>query len=325
MKRIVFIVLIAGPALAALPFFLRDEAPRPYQGWVEADTLFIGAESVGRLAAVDVEEGGTVAADAPLFRLDTENEEAAVSAARAALARSEAELDLAEAAQKRPEEIDVLRASEREAVAQLELSKQELARTRSLVAKGTATQASLDVAVATEAANRASLDSARSQITLATLPAREQAVRQARESVEAAKAEFASAEAALAKRAVSAPAAGSIERLYYRLGEVVPAGRPIVALLPPENIRIRFFVPETEIARLSLGQPIRVTCDACEPSDARISFIAMEAEFTPPVIYSMEERAKLVYRVDAIPAEPAKLRPGQPVDVLPGPRTGAGS
>ncbi|MCJ9744915.1 HlyD family secretion protein, partial [Neorhizobium sp. SHOUNA12A] len=134
------------------------------------------------------------------------------------------------------------------------------------------------------------------------------------------KADLASAQAALARRSVSAPAAGSIETLYYRNGEVVPAGRPIVALLPPENVRIRFFVPETEIARLSLGQPVHVTCDACRPSDAKVSFIARNAEYTPPEIYSLEERAKLVYRVEAIPTDPKALRPGQPVDVLPGPR-----
>ncbi|UIY28771.1 HlyD family efflux transporter periplasmic adaptor subunit [Neorhizobium galegae] len=131
---------------------------------------------------------------------------------------------------------------------------------------------------------------------------------------------LASAQAALARRSVSAPATGSVETLYYRTGEVVPAGRPIVALLPPENVRIRFFVPETEIARLSLGQPIRVTCDACRPTDAKVSFIAKTAEYTPPEIYSLEERAKLVYRVEAIPADPKALRPGQPVDVAPGPR-----
>lgn len=320
MRRILVIVLVAGAALAALPFLFSENRPRPYQGWVEADTLFVGAESAGRLTALDVAEGGNVSPGAPLFKLESASEEAAVAAARAALARSQAELDLAEAAQKRPEEIDVLHASEREAVARLELAKQDLDRTRVLVERGTATQASLDTAVATEAANSAALDSVRSQITLANLPARDEQLRQAREAVAAAKADLASAEAALSRRSVAAPAAGSIETLYYRLGEVVPSGRPIVALLPPENIRIRFFVPETEIARLSLGQTIRVTCDACEPSDAKISFISSTTEYTPPEIYSLEERAKLVYRVEAIPADPKSFRPGQPVDVSAGAR-----
>ncbi|KGD92006.1 HlyD family efflux transporter periplasmic adaptor subunit [Rhizobium sp. YS-1r] len=320
MKRILAVALVAAAALAVLPFLLAESGDRAYQGWVEADTLFIGAESAGRLTALDVAEGEDVAAGAPLFRLDASSEEAAVAAARAALARSQAELDLAEAAQKRPEEIDVLRASEREATARLELAKQDLDRTRVLVERGTATQASLDTAIATEAANRASLDSVRSEITLANLPVRDEQLRQAREAVAAAKADLASAEAALAKRSVAAPAAGSIETLYYRLGEVAPSGRPIVALLPPENVRIRFFVPETEIARLALGQVIRVACDACEPSDAKISFISGTTEYTPPEIYSLEERAKLVYRVEAIPADPKSFRPGLPVDVSAGAR-----
>ncbi|UIK04299.1 HlyD family secretion protein [Neorhizobium galegae] len=320
MRRILVIVLLAGATLAALPFLLADRAPRPYQGWVEADTLFIGTETTGRLTKLDVAEGQATEAGAPLFKLDSLSEEAAVAAASAALAQSQAALDLAQAAQKRPEEIDVLRASEREATARLDLAEQDLDRTRVLVERGTSTRANLDTATATEAANRAALDNVRSQIILAALPARDETLRQARESVAAAKADLTSAEAALARRSVSAPATGSVETLYYRTGEVVPAGRPIVALLPPENVRIRFFVPETEIARLSLGQPIRVTCDACRPTDAKVSFIAKTAEYTPPEIYSLEERAKLVYRVEAIPADPKALRPGQPVDVAPGPR-----
>jgi HlyD family secretion protein len=319
MKRVLAIIILAGAALAALPFLIADKPPRPYQGWVEADTLFIGTETTGRLTKLDVTEGQAIEAGTPLFKLDSSSEEAAVSAARATLAQSQAALDLSEAAQKRPEEIDVLRASEREATARLDLAEQDLDRTRVLVERGTSTRANLDTATATEAANRAALDNVRSQIILAALPARDETLRQARETVAAARAELASAEAALARRSISAPAAGSIETLYYRTGEVVPAGRPIVALLPPENVRIRFFIPETEIARLSLGQPIRVACDACRMTEAKVSFISKTAEYTPPEIYSLEERAKLVYRVEAIPSDPKALRPGQPVDVLPGP------
>jgi HlyD family secretion protein len=232
MKRIFVIALLAGIALAALPFLFAEKSPRPYQGWVEADTLFIGAEGTARLEKLAVEDGRAITAGTPLFKLESAGEEAVVAAARAALARSQAELELAEAAQKRPEEIDVLRASEREAIARLALSEQELGRTRSLATRGTATQASLDVAIATETANRAALDSVRSQITLANLPAREQNLRQAKEAVAAAEADLASAEAALARRSVAAPAAGSIETVYYRVGEVVPAGRPVVASSP---------------------------------------------------------------------------------------------
>jgi HlyD family secretion protein len=320
MKRILIVALVAAAALAALPLLFSDRSQRAYQGWVEADTLFIGADTSGRLVKLDVVEGQATAPGSPLFSLDSRSEEAAVGSARASLARLQAELELAEAAQKRPEEIDVLRASEREAIARLELAAQELDRTRVLVQRGTATKADLDTATATEAANRAVLDNVRGQITLANLPARIETLRQSREAVAVAKADLAAAEAALSRRFVSAPATGSIETIYYRAGEVVPAGRPIVALLPPENIRVRFFVPETELALFSLGQPIRVACSACQPTDATISFISKNAEYTPPVIYSLDERAKLVYRVEAIPTDPTALRPGQPVDVTAGAR-----
>ncbi|CCM76058.1 HlyD family secretion protein [Rhizobium mesoamericanum] len=318
MKRILIVVIVAAAVVAALPFLFYDNTQRVYQGWVEADTLFIGADTSGRVVKLDVAEGQEVAPSAPLFSMDSQSEEAAVGAARASLARLQAELELAEAKQKRPEEIDMLHASEREAVARLELASQDLDRTRVLVERGTATKATLDTATATEAANRAVLDNVRSQITLANLPARIETLRQSREAVAAAKADLASAEAALGRRFVSAPATGSIETIYYRTGEVVPAGRPIVALLPPENIRIRFFVPETEIALLSLGQSIRVACNNCQATEAKISFIAKTVEYTPPVIYSLEERAKLVYRIEAIPTDPNALRPGQPVDVSAG-------
>ncbi|RDJ10481.1 HlyD family secretion protein [Rhizobium grahamii] len=320
MKRLLIVAIVAAAALAALPLLFSDKSQRAYQGWVEADTLFIGADTSGRVVKLDVAEGQAIAPGEPLFSLDSQTEEAAVGSARASLARLQAELELAEAAQKRPEEMDMLRASEREAVARLALASQDLDRTRVLVERGTATQARLDTATATEAANRASLDNVRSQITLGNMPARVEMLRQARQAVAAAKADLASAEAALARRFVAAPAVGSIETIYYRAGEVVPAGRPIVALLPPENVRIRFFVPETEIALFSLDQSIRIACNACQPTDAKISFISKTVEYTPPVIYSLEERAKLVYRVEAIPADPKALRPGQPVDVTAGAR-----
>lgn len=320
MKHILMVAVVAGAALAALPLLFSDKSQRAYQGWVEADTLFIGADTSGRVVKLDVAEGQAIAPGTPLFSLDSQTEEAAVGAARASLARLQAELELAEAKQKRPEEIDMLHASEREALARLELAAQDLDRTKVLVERGTATQARLDTATATEAANRAALDNIRSQITLGNLPARIEMLRQSRQAVAAAKADLASAEAALARRFVAAPATGSIQTIYYRIGEVVPAGRPIVALLPPENIRVRFFVPETEIARFALGQSIRVACDACQPTDAKVSFISSQAEYTPPEIFSLEERAKLVYRVEAIPAAPTALRPGQPVDVTAGAR-----
>ena len=124
------------------------------------------------------------------------------------------------------------------------------------------------------------------------------------------------AQTRLARRNAHSPADGTIEQIYYRPGETVPAGRPVVALLPPGNLKIRFFAPQAVLPELKYGDAIGVTCDGCDTGlTAKISFIARSAEFTPPVIYSQEERAKLVFLIEARPDHPEKFRVGQPVTV----------
>jgi len=109
---------------------------------------------------------------------------------------------------------------------------------------------------------------------------------------------------------------GSVQQIYYRPGELVPAGRPVVSLLPPGNIKIRFFVPETALAKVALGQAVSIRCDGCKADvPAKVTFISRSSEFTPPVIYSLDERSKLVYLIEARTETPGDLRVGQPVDV----------
>jgi len=120
----------------------------------------------------------------------------------------------------------------------------------------------------------------------------------------------------LARRRALSPAAGSIQEVYFRPGETVPMGRPVAALLPPSNLKIRFYAPETKLAAIKIGETVTVSCDACSAGlTAKVTFIAQSAEFTPPVIYSMEERAKLVFLIEARPDNPEKFRVGQPVSV----------
>ncbi len=121
----------------------------------------------------------------------------------------------------------------------------------------------------------------------------------------------------LQRRRAFAPAAGIIQQVYYRPGETVPAGRAVVSMLPPPNLKIRFFVPEQKLALIKDGDSITVRCDNCQGDmTAKVSFIAASAEFTPPVIYSLEERSKLVYLIEARPTHPENFRLGQPVDVV---------
>jgi HlyD family secretion protein len=131
-----------------------------------------------------------------------------------------------------------------------------------------------------------------------------------------AKANLAWSETRLARRNAYSPADGTIQQVYYRPGETVSAGKPVLALLPPQNLKLRFFAPEPLLPEIKYGETVTVSCDGCEKGlTAKVSFIARSAEYTPPVIYSLDERAKLVFLIEARPVEPEKFRVGQPVTV----------
>ena len=138
---------------------------------------------------------------------------------------------------------------------------------------------------------------------------------------DAAVAEMAAAKAALAQAAwrleqksVAAPVSGLVQDTFFVIGEWVPAGRPVASLLPPGNVKARFYVPETVVASLGIGRPLEIRCDGCQPLDAKVSYVSSQAEYTPPVLYSKDSRAKLMFLVEARLAN-APLRPGQPIDV----------
>lgn len=138
----------------------------------------------------------------------------------------------------------------------------------------------------------------------------------ARANLQQAQANLAWSQTRSARRRALSPASGSIQEVYFRPGETVPPGRPVIALLPPSNLKVRFYVPETELAAIKIDQTVTVACDSCEKGlTAKVSFIARSAEYTPPVIYSLEERAKLVFLVEARPEHPDKFRVGQPITI----------
>jgi HlyD family secretion protein len=145
----------------------------------------------------------------------------------------------------------------------------------------------------------------------------------AESALRTAEARLNSARTRLERRRVVSPAAGTIQEVYFRVGERVAAGRPIVSLLPPGNVRVRFFVPQAMLPKVHIGDAIGVRCDGCRADlAARINFISAQAEFTPPVIYSQEERARLVFRIEALPEKPEEVRVGQPVSVVLQPAAG---
>ena len=324
MKRFTALILVAVAAVAivfVLTTFPVNREP-VFPGYMEADLVLVGSEQGGRVATLSVEEGAHVKQGDPIFVLESEEQEASVAAAKARVQEAEARLADVKAQLQRPGEIEVLEASLAQAKAMLQQANNNLERARSLFDKGWITKAQLDDAVAQHDRNEAAVAEADKRITAAHLPGRSDMIDAAAANVEAARHALVEAEKNLGKRTVASPANGSVEEVYFRPGEVVNAGQAVVALLPPRNLKVRFFVAEPERARLQVDQSIALSCDGCPPDlHAKISFIAREAEFTPPVIFSREQRAKLVFLVEARPdGEASDLTAGQPVTVKLGPR-----
>jgi HlyD family secretion protein len=238
--------LLAVMATVWLAACAKDD-PK-YQGWIEANLIFVAPDEMGRIVNLHVREGDPVKVGDPLFTVDDDLQRADLNLNNATLINARQTFDRA----------------------------QQLAKT------GSGTQKDFDAA-------SAELRSAEARVN--------------------------SSQTRLARRKLASPVSGTVQRVYFRPGEMVPAGRPVLALLPPGNLKVRFFIPEPALARIAYGDTITLGCDGCADQTAKVSFIAKSAEYTPPVIYSLEERNKLVFLIEALPAEPDKLRVGQPVDV----------
>jgi HlyD family secretion protein len=301
--------------VAALALGACDHDNGRMQGWVEAEFVFVGPDEAGRIEVLHVREGDTIAAGAPLFAIDAELQSADVHTASAQVAEARARLARLETAQQRKEEVAVLEAQERRAESAVQLSTAELERQQTLRAKGISAQAQFDIAQANSNRDKAQLEEVRRQITVARMASREEDIAAARQSLAAALARRDAAETKLARRKLAAPVGGTVQQVYYRPGEMVPASRPVVSILPPGNIKLRFFVAQALLPKIAPGDAVTVTCDGCQAITAKVSFIARAAEYTPPVIYSQEERNKLVFMVEARPDAPDGLRVGQPVQV----------
>jgi HlyD family secretion protein len=295
-----------------------DKGKEPtFQGWVEADLIFVGPDEAGRVETLAVREGDEVAAGMPLFTLDADLQAADVHTAAAQVAEARARLARLESAQQRKEEVAVLEAQEKRAESAVALSTSELERVQTLYSRGgIASQAQLDVAKANAGRDRAALEEVRRQITVASMASRDEDIAAARQSLVAAEARRSASETKLTRRHVAASVAGTVQQIYYRPGEMVPAGKPVVAVLPPGNLKVRFFVSEAVLPKLKFGDVVNIRCDGCADGlTAKVSFISRSSEFTPPVIYSLDERNKFVFLIEARPEHPEQFRIGQPVTV----------
>lgn len=317
--RSLFLLAVLTTGCDRIPFLhptAESAVEAPLQGYVEGRYLYVASPLGGTLERLDVARGSNVLGGAPLFGLEAAAEQAAIDAAQRRLDEARAKLaDLEKGA--RDSEIAAHEAALAEAQASLVFSTAELKRQEELQVTADATPRDVEQARARRDADQERVKFAAAELATARLPARSDTIAAARENVAARVAELEQARWSVTQKSLAAAREARVFDTFYRVGEYVPAGRPVVALLAPEDIEVRAFIPEKRLAGLALQQEVEVSADGIAPIHGRVTFISPNAEFTPPVVYSTSARAKFVIPI-VITFEPeiAKtLHPGQPVDV----------
>ncbi len=303
--------------LAAVFSGCGDGGNGALQGYAEGEYVRVASPIAGQLARLNVARGTAVKGGDPLFALEQESEAAARREADERVKRSEAQYrNLLKG--KRPEEIDAIHAQLAQAEANLKLSEANLARQQQLVESNFISRDKLDEARSGRDRDRERMNELRAQLATAKLAARPDEIRAAQAEAGASREALAQAEWRLSQKSSRAPQDAVVVETLYVQGEWVPAGSPVVSLLPAANIKVRFFVSEKILGSVKLGRIVRIRCDGCQDAiSAPVTYIAQQAEYTPPVIYSRDNRAKLVFLMEArpAPADAIKLHPGQPVEV----------
>jgi HlyD family secretion protein len=301
----------------ALTAACGNDKPASFQGYVEGEFVHVGSGAAGRLQHLLVQRGQTVAAAAPLFDLESEQEAAAVRQADEALSASRAQLaDMGTG--KRSAEIDVLEAQLAQAKASEQQSASQLARDTAQLDAGGISRQQLEASRAKHDVDAGRVRELSGQLDVARMAARPAQIRAQSSQVAAATAVLDKSRKQFDEKHVVAAQGGVIVDTLFREGEWVPAGSPVVRMLPPENLKVRFFVPQPDVSRFPVGRKVAIHCSGCaQPLAGTVTYTSTEPEYTPPVIYSNDTRAKLVFMIEARPdaAAAATLHPGQPVDV----------
>lgn len=319
--RLALVALVAlGAALLILRHYYLGQTAT-FQGYVEAEYVHVASPVAGALAELRVRRGQEVAAGAPLFVLEQDYERAALAVATHSLKQAADKLANAMKGQ-RPTELASISARLGQAGTSLRLAETEFKRRQTLFAERTISAEEMDKARTDYELKVQQVREMSANLSTARLGARTDEISAAQAEVEAARARVEQAAWTLAQKSQAAPAASLVFDTLFSQGEWVPAGKPVAVLLPPENIKVRFFVPEEKVGSIALGQEAQVRFDGSARGTAgdvpvRVTYVSPTAEYTPPILYSSDNRAKLVFLVEARPApeQAATLHPGQPVDV----------
>lgn len=285
-------------------------------GYVEGEFVQLAPLEVAQVQSVAVRRGDRVEPGKPIAMMEDADAKIAVAQAEAALAQARAQLADLQVG-KRPDEIAVLEAAVRTAKAQADDAQRTLLRTQDLTKRGVMTQAQLDDAATKVEVAEASINQATANLAVGRLPARPEEIKAAENAVKSAEAQLDSARWHLTKRTIEAPAPGRITDVIRNPGDIAGPSAPVLTMLPDGAVKLKVYIPEDKFSTVRVGDTLSVRCDGCAPGlQARVSYVSPDPEFTPPVIYSLETRQKLVYLVEAHPVDPASpLQPGQIVDV----------
>ncbi len=309
------LLLLAAGLAAFLAFGRGGDSSAVISGYIEGEPLYPASPVAGRLVQLNVQRGDVVEAGKPLFSIDPAQSAAVRDQAAA---ETEAAKSLATDARRgqRPAELGVIEAQLAAARAVLNEAETSLKRVQPLTEAGAASRAQLDSAVAARATALANVRAIEKQLQAAKLGAREDQARAAQDRVRQAEAVLGAAEARLTDLSPSAPSGGRIEDVFFQPGEWVPANQPVMSFISDDRVRLRFFAPETEIAAYAVGKEVAFSCDGCATGlTGKITYVSPRPEFTPPVIYSRENRDRMVFLVEAQPKSREGLTPGQPIDV----------
>jgi HlyD family secretion protein len=313
-SRIAALLSLCALALTAA---CTNGKPSSFQGYVEGEFVHVASGVAGRLQHLLVQRGQTVETATPLFELESDQETAAVRQADEAVSASRAQLaDLGSG--KRSAELAVIEAQLAQAAASERQSASQLARDTAQLDAGGISRMQLEASRARHDVDAARVRELSGQLEVAHMAARPEQIRAQSSQVAAASAALDQSRRRLDEKHVVAAQGGVIVDTLFREGEWVPAGSPVVRMLPPANLKVRFFVPQTAVSQFPVGRPVAVHCPGCDkPIAGTVTYVSTEPEYTPPVIYSNDTREKLVFLIEARPeaAAAASLHPGQPVDV----------
>ncbi|QBR84633.1 HlyD family efflux transporter periplasmic adaptor subunit [Legionella israelensis] len=287
-----------------------------YQGYVEGENVFLASPNSGVLEKLLVQRGERVGQGQMLFKLDSDPEQLLVKQRRAELIQAQQTLqDLKRP--RRPPEIAAIKAQIKQTEARIKLAELVVKRRRELYERNATDKETMDEAVAEYEELQQLKAQYQANLALAQLGSRERQIKAQQALVESLEEKLQEAKWQLAQKSLSAPANGFIFDTFFREGEFVGTQQPVLALLPPENIRIEFFIPVDHLSKIYLRQKIAFKCYGCDKkSEATVSYISPEAEYIPPLVYSRENAEKLVFRIKARVAEPWMFKPGQPVTVI---------